>query len=213
VSGYKDESGEINLEAGGFVKGVALALVTQNQDPDGLGRVKLRYPWHHQSNESDWVRIAVSMAGPGRGMLFLPEVGDEVLVAFEREDLRYPYVIGCLWNGKEEPPESNANGRNDLRMIKTRKGHTLVFDDADAKGRIELRLNDGKRLRIDDDGIALDDGAGNRIEIDSKGGNMTLQAAGKLTLKAPVIALESSGTLSLKASATASLQGQLVTIN
>ena len=210
--GFEYESREINLEAGGFVKGVALALVTQNQDPEGLGRVKLRYPWHHKANESDWVRIAVPMAGAGRGAVFLPEVGDEVLVAFEREDMRYPYVLGSLWNGKDKPPEYNANGRNDLRMLKTRKGHTLTFDDG-SKGSVELKLNDGKHLRIDDDGIVLDDGAGNRIAIDSKGGSMTLQAATKLTLKAPVIAVESSGTLSLKASATASLQGQLVTIN
>ncbi len=210
--GFEYESREINLEAGGFVKGVALALVTQNQDPEGLGRVKLRYPWHHKANESDWVRIAVPMAGAGRGAVFLPEVGDEVLVAFEREDMRYPYVLGSLWNGKDKPPEDNANGRNDLRMLKTRKGHTLTFDDG-SKGSVELKLNDGKHLRIDDDGIVLDDGAGNRIAIDSKGGAMTLQAATKLTLKAPVIAVESSGTLSLKASATASLQGQLVTIN
>jgi uncharacterized protein involved in type VI secretion and phage assembly len=210
--GNESESHEINLEAGGFVKGVALALVTQNQDPDRLGRVKLRYPWHHKANESDWVRIAVPMAGSGRGTVFLPEVGDEVLVAFEREDMRFPYVLGALWNGVDQPPESNANGRNDLRMVTTRKGHTLCFDDG-ARGSVELKLNDGKRLRIDDDGITLDDGAGNRIAIDSKGGAMTLQAATKLTLKAPVIAVESSGSLSLKASATASLQGQLVTIN
>jgi uncharacterized protein involved in type VI secretion and phage assembly len=210
--GFDHASREINLEAGGFVKGVALALVTQNQDPEGLDRVKLRYPWHHQANESDWVRIAVTMAGAGRGTVFLPEIGDEVLVAFEREDMRFPYVLGCLWNGVDQPPEGNASGRNDLRVVKTRKGHTLTFDDG-SQGSVELKLNDGKRLRIDDDGIVLDDGAGNRIAIDTKSGAMTLQAASKLTLKAPVIAVESSGSLSLKASATASLVGQLVTIN
>jgi len=210
--GNEHDAREINLEAGGFVKGVALALVTQNQDPDGLGRVKLRYPWHHDANESDWVRIAVPMAGSGRGSVFLPEIGDEVLVAFEREDMRFPYVLGALWNGVDKPPEDNAAGKNDVRTIKTRKGHVLTFDDG-ARGSIALRLNDGKQLLIDDDGLKLDDGAGNRIAIDSKSGAMTLQAAGKLTLKAPLIAIESSGTLSLKASATASLQGQLVTIN
>ena len=210
--GNDRDAREINLEAGGFVKGVALALVTQNQDPDGLGRVKLRYPWHHDANESDWARIAVPMAGNGRGSVFLPEIGDEVLVAFEREDMRFPYVLGALWNGVDKPPEGNAGGNNDVRMLKTRKGHVLTFDDG-AKGSIALRLSDGKQLRIDDDGVRLDDGAGNQIAIDSKSGAMTLEAAGKLTLKAPVIAIESSRTLTLKASATASLQGQLVTIN
>ena len=93
--------GETNLESGGFVKGVAVALVTDNKDPDGLGRVKVRYPWHSQSTQSYWARIASPMAGKDRGTVFYPEVGDEVLVVFDREDLRFPYVLGGLWNGKD----------------------------------------------------------------------------------------------------------------
>jgi len=204
---------ETNLEAGGFVKGVALGLVTNNQDPEGLARVKLRFPWRDGSSESDWARIAAPMAGKDRGVVFIPEVGDEVLVAFERGDMRFPYVVGALWNGRDTPPETNANGNDDLRMVKTRKGHTLLFDDNASKGRVVLALNDGKTLTIDDDGIKLDDGAGNSLAIDSKGGSMTLQAAAKLTLKAPSIAVESSGSLSLKGSATVTLQGSLVNIN
>lgn len=213
MSGPTAAPSETSLEAGGFVKGVAVALVTQNKDPDGLGRVKVRYPWHSQPTESYWARIAVPMAGNNRGAEFLPEVGDEVLVAFEREDPRFPYVLGGLWNGKDKPPETNANGQNDIRVIKTRKGHTLLFDDNTSKGRIELKLNDGKKLVIDDDGIKLDDGAGNSLAIDSKGGSMTVQAATKLTLKAPSIVVESSGTLTLKATATVTLQGAMININ
>lgn len=211
--GQDNASGEVNLEAGGYLKGVAIAVVTKNKDPDGLCRVKVRYPWHSDTNESDWARIAVPMSGKDRGMVFLPEVGDEVLVAFEREDMRFPYVLGFLWNGKEKPPESNANGNNDLRVIKTRKGHTLLFDDNSSKGRIELRLNDGKKLSIDDDGIKLDDGTGNSLEIDSKGGSMTLQAATTLTLKAPSISVEATTGLTLKGSATVTIQGGMVNIN
>lgn len=204
---------ETNLEAGGFVKGVALGLVTNNQDPEGLARVKLRFPWREGAGESDWARIAAPMAGKGRGAVFIPEVGEEVLVAFERGDLRFPYVVGALWNGQDTPPESNAGGNDDLRVVKTRKGHTLLFDDNSSKGRVVLQLNDGKRLAIDDDGIRLDDGAGNSLAIDTQGGSMTLQASSKLTLKAPSIAVESSGTLSLKGSATVTLQGAQVNIN
>src|SRR6185437_12498879 len=91
-------------EAGGYVKGVAVALVTQNNDPEKSCRVKVRYPWHEQASESYWARLAVPMAGDGRGVVLIPEVGDEVLVAFEREDLRFPYVLGALWNGKDKPP-------------------------------------------------------------------------------------------------------------
>lgn len=211
--GQGSSGGETNLEAGGFVKGVAIAVVTQNKDPDGLCRVKVRYPWHSNSSESHWARIAVPMAGKDRGTVFLPEVGDEVLVVFEREDMRFPFVLGGLWNGQEKPPESNASGNNDIRVIKTRKGHTLLFDDNSSKGRLELKLNDGKKLAIDDDGIKLQDTAGNSLEIDSKDGSMTVQAATKLTLKAPSISVEATSGLTLKGTATVTIQGGMVNIN
>ena len=82
--------GETTLEAGGYLKGVAVALVTQNKDEDGLCRVKVSYPWHDKPRDSYWARLAMPMAGNDRGLVLIPEVGDEVLVAFEREDLRFP---------------------------------------------------------------------------------------------------------------------------
>ena len=108
---------ETALESGGHAKGVAVALVTQNKDDEGLCRVKVRYPWHDKPRESYWARLAVPMAGNGRGTVFIPEVGDEVLVAFEREDLRFPYVLGALWNGKDKPPLANDDGKNDKRIV------------------------------------------------------------------------------------------------
>ncbi len=207
---------ETALEAGGYVKGVAIALVTQNRDPDGLCRVKVRYPWHHQPRESYWARLAMPMAGKDRGVVLIPEVGDEVLVAFEREDPRFPYVIGALWNGVDQPPEKNSDGRNDKRLIKTRKGHRLLFDDNATRGSVELMLNDGrtgKKIVLDDDGIRIDDGAGNKITIDSRGGAISLEATTRLTLKAPMLTIESSAALELKASGALTLRGALVNIN
>lgn len=216
---FEAASRETVLESGGFVKGVAVAIVTQNHDPKQSNdpnrqcAVKVRYPWHSQPENSYWARVAVPMAGKDRGTFLLPEVGDEVLVAFERENLCFPYVVGCLWNGKDNPPESNKNGKNDIRLIKTRKGHTLLFDDNSAKGRIELKLNDGKKLTIDDDGITLDDGSGNSLAIDSKGGSVTLKASSTLTLKAPSISLEASNQLSLSGTANVIVRGGMVNIN
>lgn len=206
------ESHEMGLERGGHVKGVAVAIVTNIKDPDGLRRVKVRYPWHADDRESYWARLAAPMAGPGRGVLFQPEVGDEVLVAFEREDLRFPYVIGALWNGKDAPPEKDGDGKNDKRVIQSRKGHRLVFDDG-SKGAVLLRLNDGKTLSIDDDELRLDDGKGNRIVIASASGALTIEAKGNLTLKAASISLQASGSLELKAGANATLKGSIVSIN
>jgi len=112
---------ETEHESGGYAKGVAVAVVTQNKDPEGQCRVKVSYPWYDPPRESYWARLATPMAGGGRGIVTIPEVGDEVLVAFEREDLRFPYVLGSVWNGKDTPPETNADGKNNKRLIGRRR--------------------------------------------------------------------------------------------
>jgi uncharacterized protein involved in type VI secretion and phage assembly len=109
-------------EEAGQVRGVAVGIVTNNKDPDGLGRVKVHFPWRENPDDSYWARISVLMAGKQRGSFFLPEVGDEVLVAFEREDIRHPYIIGALWNGIDTPPETNSDGKNNIRKIRSAAG-------------------------------------------------------------------------------------------
>ena len=84
--------------------GVVIGLVTNNQDPDGQGRVKVKFPWLSDDQESNWARLAMPMAGKNRGLFLLPEVGDEVLVMFEQGDVNHPYVIGAVWNGADTPP-------------------------------------------------------------------------------------------------------------
>ena len=204
---------ESTVEAGGLVKGVAIGVVTQNRDPEKLCRVKVSYPWHDQPRESYWARLAMPMTGKDRGLVLIPEVGDEVLIAFERGDLRFPCIVGSLWNGQDTPPEANADGNNDKRLFKSRKGHHLLFDDNKNKGVVELALNDGKKVVLDDDGIRLDDGAGNKISIDSKAGSISIEAAKTLTLKAPKLTLQASGTAEVKAGATLTLSGSLININ
>jgi uncharacterized protein involved in type VI secretion and phage assembly len=203
---------EVTLEAGGHAKGVAPAVVRQNQDDSGMGRVKVSYPWHSQPQESYWARIATPMAGKSRGSYFLPEVGDEVLVAFERGDMRFPYVLGALWNGQEQPPQTNSDGKNDVRCIHSRKGHKLTFNDG-AKGLVQLELNDGKKVAINDDGISIDDGKGNSIAIDSSGGSISISASSSVSIKAPQVSLQATGTMDLKAGPSMSLNAGLININ
>jgi uncharacterized protein involved in type VI secretion and phage assembly len=205
-----EATSEITHESG-YAKGVAVAIVTQNKDDENLCRVKVRYPWHDKPRESYWARLAVTMAGGERGTVFIPEVGDEVLVGFEREDLRFPYVLGGLWNGKDKPPLNNADGKNDKRIIKSRKKHYLLFDDG-AKGVVELAHENGAVVRFTDDVIELEDSQGNRLKIE-KSGAITLQAKTSLTIKAATISIESTGTLDLKASATLNVRGSIVNIN
>jgi uncharacterized protein involved in type VI secretion and phage assembly len=203
---------ETALERGGYAKGVAIALVTQNKDDDGLCRVKVRYPWHNKPRESYWARLAAPMAGNGRGTVMIPEVGDEVLVAFEREDLRFPYVLGALWNGQDKPPLANNDGKNDKRIVKSRKKHHLLFDDG-AQGVVELAHENGGVVRFTDDEIVLQDKQGNQLKIENKSGAITLQAKGQLHIKAATITIEATGTLELKANATLTVRGALVNIN
>lgn len=203
---------ETTLEAGGAAKGVAVAVVCENRDDSGQGRVRVSYPWHVSPHQSHWARIATPMAGKKRGLYLIPEVGDEVLVAFERGDVRFPYVLGSLWSGKEPAPETNAAGRNDIRMLQTRAGHKLIFDDG-ARGAVRLELSDGKKLELDDQGIKLDDGSGNSLVIQSTGGQMTISAATKLSIAAPTIEIQASLSLTAKAGGVTTINGTPVMIN
>ncbi|MCV9961731.1 phage baseplate assembly protein V [Pararhizobium sp. BT-229] len=206
------QSIETNVEAGGSAKGVAVAIVCQNRDDSGLGRVRVTYPWHTIPHQSYWARIVTPMAGKDRGIYFLPEIDDEVLVAFERGDVRFPYVIGGLWSGQDPAPQNNGDGHNDIRVIKTRKGHTLTFDDG-AKGVVRLELNDGKKLEIDDDGIKLDDASGNSLVIESRGGTMSISAMTKLSLSAPTVEINAKAKATVETGGLLTLKGGLVAIN
>jgi len=192
--------------------GVAIALVTDNKDPDDLCRVKVRYPWQEGRRASYWARLAMPMAGADRGSVFIPEVGDEVVVAFERGDLRYPYVLGSLWSGNSKPPLANSNGKNDKRVIKSRKGHKLLFDDG-ARGAVELAHVGGRKVTLDDDAIRIEDKKGNLIQIESASGRISIEANGALSIKGATITIEATGTLNLKAAATLTVQGARVDIN
>jgi len=205
-------SHEVLHESGGYIKGVAIALVTQNKDEDGLCRVKVRYPWHEKPRESYWARLAMPMAGKERGLVFIPEVGDEVVVAFEREDLRFPYILGALYNGEDKPPLANNDGKNDRRILKSRKKHYLLFDDG-KKGVVELTHEKGRKIILDDNGFVVQDEKGNVVKVDSNSGAMTIEAKGQLNIKAATISIEATGTLEVKANATLTIRGSLVNIN
>src|SRR6185503_19812947 len=206
------EPSESDHEAGGYVKGVSSALVTQNQDPEKLCRVKVRFPWHDKPTESYWARLATPMAGNDRGLVLIPEVGDEVLVAFEREDVRFPCVLGALWNGKDSPPFANDDGKNDKRILQSRKKHYLLFNDG-ATGVVELFHEKGRKIVLDDNGFSVQDEKGNVVKVDSNSGAMTIEAKGQLNIKAATITIEATGTLELKASGTVTMRGSLVNIN
>lgn len=196
------------------VFGVAVGLVTNNQDPDGMARVKLKFPWLSDDDESYWARMAVPMAGNNRGVYFLPEVGDEVLVAFEHGSVDFPYVLGALWNGKDQPPESNSDGNNDTRTIRSRSGHILRLSDKDGDEKIEIIDKSGNNkitLKTSDNTLSIE--ADSDITIHSKTGKIKLLAQGVEITSQADIKLQASSELDATAGSEMTLKGAMVNIN
>src|SRR5262249_12873685 len=128
------------------VQGVYSASVLDNRDPDGLGRVLVRVSGLVDATSDLWARVATMMAGRNRGTWFLPDVGDEVLVAFEHGDPRVPYVIGALWNAKARPPVSSSDVASTTKLIRSRNGVTLrIHDDVGSSNSIVIETPAGQR--------------------------------------------------------------------
>ncbi|MCO5382511.1 MAG: phage baseplate assembly protein V [Methanosarcina barkeri] len=175
------------------IPGVVLALVKSTKDPDGLGRVQITFPWRgkEEDEELHWARLATLMGGNGRGMVFYPEIEDEVLVAFEHGDIDRPYIIGALWNSKDKIPEENSDGKNNIKMIKTRTGHIIKLDDTDGSEKIEIiDKTKGNKISIDS--------ANKKISIVSAGDIELLASEGKITIDAKEIEIKSSITVNTK---------------
>jgi uncharacterized protein involved in type VI secretion and phage assembly len=202
----------------GTIEGVALGLVTNNQDPEALGRVKVKYPWREGSQESYWARVAVLAAGKDRGTLWLPEVGDEVLLAFDKGNIEHPYVLGSLWNGKDVPPETNADGENNTKLIRSRCGHQVKFFEKQGQESFEIKTKGGHVLLMDDTTgsaqVQIKDSSGqNKIVIKTTENSLTIESGLSLKIKSQSIDIEAGASLSIKASGTLTIQGALVKIN
>lgn len=170
------------------MEGVVTGVVKNLADPQGQGRIELEFPWLSDKERSSWAPVAAALAGKNRGVFFMPEVGDEVLVAFEHADFAHPYIVGFLWNGVHKPPEKTP----DNRVIVTPGGHTLRFEDKAGSRRVVIRSSAGHEITLDDAGkaisaktasgslsLTLDDGA---QSIELKGGGRSLKIAGGAVL-------------------------------
>jgi uncharacterized protein involved in type VI secretion and phage assembly len=202
------------------VSGVVIGIVTDNKDPEKMGRVKVYFPWRNDKGESYWARVSTLMAGKDRGSFFLPEVDDEVLVAFDRGDIDHPFIIGSLWNAVDIPPETNDDGKNNIRKIKSRSGHEIIFDDnaGQKKEKLEIHTNAGHKVILDDSAgkekIEITDKTGNnKMVIDSVKNSIDIESAAQLNIKAKMITIEATGTLTVKSSAVLTIKGSLVKIN
>lgn len=194
--------------------GVMVGIVTNNQDPDGLGRVKVKIPRLSGDDESNWARIATFMAGKERGAFFLPEVDDEVLVAFECGDINMPYIVGALWNGVDKPFETNSDGKNDKRVIKSRSGHLIRLDDKDGAEKIEIIDKTGNNLiTIDTKNNKITISSDKDIELSASKGKVTINAQDVEIKSSASTKVEAGAGMDLKASANLTIKGATVGIN
>lgn len=190
---------------------LATAIVTNNNDPDNLGRVKIQYPWSKESEESDWVRVSTLMAGSEQGFFFMPEVEQEVLVAFVNADVNAPIIIGALWNTNSLPPQESDDGKNNIRKIRSRSGHEIVFDDNDegSAQKLEISSSSGHKIILDDtsgsEKISIEDKSGGKIELDASSNKISIISSMDVAIEATNIGIEASGELTLK--------GALIKIN
>ncbi|MGQ4330377.1 phage baseplate assembly protein V [Streptomyces hayashii] len=167
--------------------GVVVAVVEDNHEVAAvppktpIGRVKVSFPGLSDRFTSCWAPCANPTAGDGTGLYWLPEIGDQVLVAFELGDLGKPYVIGGLWNTGRPPPATNTDGTNSTRVIRSRSGHTITFDDSREGGKLVIEDGgQGSTIVLDAADGSLSISAARDLRI-TAGGSVTLSAAGGST--------------------------------
>jgi phage protein D/phage baseplate assembly protein gpV len=212
--GALEAFGDSSGPGGRSAVSVVVGLVLDNQDPSGLGRVKINLPGLSEDESGHWARVAAPMAGGGRGMFFLPEINDEVLVAFEQGDITRPYVLGALWNGQDKPPESNSDGQNNIRLIKSRSGHSVRFDDTAGSEKIEIVDKSGENsVTIDTKSNTISIKSTQDVVIEAPRGKISLRAKSVEVKSTADTNVEAQTTMDLKASATMTIKGQRVNIN
>ena len=196
------------------IYGVVVGIVTNNKDTEKLGRVKIKIPRLSGEDESNWARVISFMAGKERGAFFLPEIDDEVLVAFEYGDINMPYVIGSLWNGKDVPPENNSDGKNNIRMIRSRSGHVITLDDSDGSEQIKIMDKTLKNMIIiDAKNNTISITSDKDIELSAPNRKVTIEAMDIETKSTASTKIEATSGVDVKASGNLNIKGAMVNIN
>jgi phage protein D len=192
------------------IYGVVVGVVTDVKDPEGLGRVRVRFPWLSDDYVSYWARVAQLGAGSDRGASFLSEVGDEVLCAFDRGDTRTPFVIGQLHNGADKPNGAagvdKGSGQVSKRALRSRKGHAVVFDEE--KGIVIRTGSWSAWIGLGTDGV-LEVETTSDIKVTSKG-KVNVKSTGDITLESDAnIHLKATQNVVIESTMSATISGGL----
>jgi len=199
--------------------GVVTAIVTNTDDPENWGRVKVKFPWMTDDAESAWARVLGLGAGDERGFFILPEVDDEVLVTFAHGDFSQPYVIGGVWNGQHAvPPEAGSAPQGEkpqVRIWRSANGNLIaMYDNADKK--IDIHTAEGHQFSLDDANkkITLTTNGGLSLTMDDNGSSIKIQSSSEVEIKSDGnLKIEAGGNMDLKATGQMNVQGATINLN
>lgn len=199
-----------------------IGKVTNNQDPNGWGRVRVKFPTLTEEHESYWARVVSTGAGANRGLDCLPEINDEVLVAFEHGDIHRPYIIGGVWNGRDAPPaavgDSVQGGKVRLRTFRSRTGHQLQFveeDKGSSKAGVYIETKGGHKVRINDSDmlVEIETAGGHKLSLSDRDRNITLSSTGTMKLSAQAQIEISAPTVKVSGSGLVDVKGGMIKLN
>lgn len=218
--------------------GMVVGVVTNTDDPNKWGRVKVKFPWLSDSDESWWARLVMPGAGPQAGFCAIPEINDEVAVIFEHGDFDRPVVIGGMWNGQHaipQPVDGAPDGERPLIRtwysrtghqisvydntdnkveVRTVSGHWLLMDDQNKK--VDTTTSGGHKVTMDDQGkkVELTTAGGHKITLDDNSRKITIQATGDVEVKSGTnMTLQAGAAMEIKASGPINIKGAVVNIN
>jgi uncharacterized protein involved in type VI secretion and phage assembly len=178
-------------------KSLVIGVVSQNDDSEGQARVRVRFPELGDGTESWWAPVAMPAAGSDRGMLVLPQVGDEVVVGFEHGDARRPYVLGSVWNGKDKPGDDLVHTDGSFAMRNDKQVWVSAGDVITVKGEKDMTVEtDGKIGHKAKDDLSVE---GQQVSVKANS-SMTIEASGDLTIKAQSLTLQASGQVQVSGS-------------
>jgi len=187
------------------------ATVVDNNDPDKLGRIKVKFPWL-EAEETIWVRFLTPHAGEDRGWYAVPEIGDEVLVGYEFGNPNHPIALGALYNKNAAPPGAAATPENDIKLFRTKAGNEIKINDKSGSEEIAITTKDGDNkvvLNMSGPSISIE----SKGDISIKGSNISIESDQKIKLKAGTDAeIEAGANLKTKAAAQYNAEGAMVTV-
>jgi uncharacterized protein involved in type VI secretion and phage assembly len=179
------------------------AVITDNNDPEHLGRVKVHFDWMEDGQSTPWISTINPHSGDNRGFYFIPETGDEVVVGFEQNHPQKPYVMGTMFAGNNAPGQGWGTSKNDIKKIRTRQGNTIEFDDTNGSEKLNIYNGNGNSA----------DSANNKILLTLSPNKITIESDGDIEIKGKNLDIHADSDISIQSdSGNISLKGSQVSI-